>query len=142
MPDDCIFCQIVAGEIPSHTVYEDDHVFAFLDVNPLAPGHTLVIPKAHHERLNDLPEDTADALYAALHDLVPAAEAAVDAPASNVGFNNGEESGQEVPHVHGHVIPRFADDGGSPIHAVGGAAPDLADDELADIAADIAAAHD
>jgi histidine triad (HIT) family protein len=141
MPDDCIFCQIVAGEIPSHTVYEDDQVFAFLDANPLAPGHTLVIPRDHHERLNDLPDDTADALYAAIHDLVPAAEAAVDAPASNVGFNNGEESGQEVPHVHGHVVPRFADDGGSPIHAVGGSAPDLDDEELAVIADDIAAAQ-
>jgi len=139
MSEDCIFCQIVAGEIPSHTVYEDDDVFAFLDVNPLAPGHTLVIPKAHHERLNDLPEDTANALYDTLHELIPAVEDAVDAPASNVGFNNGAESGQEVPHVHGHVIPRFSGDGGNPIHAVGGAAPDLDDDELAAIAEDIAA---
>ncbi|MFD1586138.1 HIT family protein [Halorientalis brevis] len=139
MPEDCIFCQIVAGEIPSNTVYEDDEVFAFLDVNPLAPGHTLVIPKDHHERLNDLPADLADDLYEALHELIPAVEDAVDAPASNVGFNNGEASGQEVPHVHGHIIPRFEDDGGHPIHAVGGSPPDLDDDELAAIAEDVAA---
>jgi histidine triad (HIT) family protein len=137
MSEDCIFCQIVAGEIPSDTVYEDEDVFAFLDANPLAPGHTLVIPKAHHERLNDLPDDTARALYDALHALIPAVEGSVDAPASNVGFNNGAASGQEVPHVHGHVIPRFEGDGGHPIHAVGGEAPDLSDDERGTIANDI-----
>lgn len=139
MPEDCIFCQIVAGEIPSHTVYEDDDVFAFLDANPLSPGHTLVIPKEHHERLNDLPDDVADDLYETLHELIPAVEDAVDAPASNVGFNNGEASGQEVPHVHGHIIPRFEGDGGNPIHAVGGSPPDLDDDELEQLAEDISA---
>jgi histidine triad (HIT) family protein len=142
MPEDCIFCQIVAGEIPSHTVYEDDTVTAFLDANPLAPGHTLVIPNDHHAKLQDLPDDVADDLYEVLHDLVPAAEAAVDAPASNVGFNNGEESGQEIPHVHGHVVPRFEGDGGNPIHAVGGTPPDLDDDDLAAIAADVSVASD
>ncbi|WP_254280423.1 HIT family protein [Haloarcula marina] len=134
MMDDCIFCQIVAGDIPSRTVYEDDAVLAFLDANPLAPGHTLVIPKAHHETMADLPEDAASDVFAALHRLTPAVEAAVDAPASTVAFNNGEEAGQEVPHVHGHIVPRFSDDGGRPIHALFGDRPDLADDELADIA--------
>jgi len=137
MPEDCIFCQIVAGEIPSHTVYEDEHVFAFLDVNPLAPGHTLVIPKGHHERLPDLPDGVADALYSTLHELIPAVEKAVDAPASNIGFNNGEASGQEVPHVHAHIIPRFDGDGGRPLQAVGGSPVDLADDELERIAGEI-----
>ncbi len=95
--DDCIFCQIVAGDIPSRTVYEDDDVLAFLDANPLAPGHTLVIPKAHHERLNDLPADVGSAVFAAVHELTPAVEDAVDASASTVAFNNGEAAGQEVP---------------------------------------------
>ncbi|KZN25064.1 HIT family hydrolase [Haladaptatus sp. R4] len=137
MPNDCIFCQIVAGDIPSKTVYEDDSVLAFLDVNPLAPGHTLVITKDHYETLSDLPEDTATDLFSALHELTPAVETAVDADASNVAFNNGEASGQEVPHIHGHIIPRFEDDGGKPIHAVAGDRPDLSDDELDEIAADI-----
>ena len=136
--NDCIFCQIVAGDIPSRTVYEDDHVLAFLDANPLAPGHTLVIPKAHHERLNDLPDDEAAAVFETLHDLTPAVEAAVDAPATTVAFNNGPEAGQEVDHVHGHVVPRFSDDGGRPIHALVSERPDLSDDELDDIAAAIA----
>lgn len=137
MPDDCIFCQIVADDIPSRTVYEDETVFAFLDVNPLAPGHTLVIPKDHHETLGDLSDDTAADVFTALHRLVPTVEESMDADASNVAFNNGEAAGQEVPHVHGHIIPRFEDDGGRPIHAIAGSHPDLSDDELDKIAADI-----
>ncbi|GCF13770.1 HIT family protein [Haloarcula mannanilytica] len=139
MSEDCIFCQIVAGDIPSRTVYEDDTVLAFLDANPLSPGHTLVIPKTHHERLNDTPADVAGEVLSTLHELVPAVEAAVDAPASTVAFNNGEEAGQEVPHVHGHIIPRFEDDGGRPIHALVTDSPDLSDGELDAIEADIAA---
>ena len=140
MSEDCIFCSIVDGEIPSRTVYEDDTVFAFLDVNPLAAGHTLVIPKAHHERLNDVPDDVASDLYAALHDLVPAVEAAVDAPASTVAFNNGEAAGQEVPHVHAHIVPRTEGDGGGPIHSMFGTHPELSEEELDDIAAAISSA--
>jgi len=139
MPDDCIFCQIVAGDIPSRTVYEDDDAVAFLDANPLAPGHTLVIPKAHHETLRELPDVEGTAVFDALHRLTTVVEDAVDADGSNVAFNNGEAAGQEVPHVHGHVIPRFEDDGGNPIHAIVGSRPDLSDDELDDIADDISA---
>jgi histidine triad (HIT) family protein len=131
---DCIFCQIVAGEIPGRIVYEDEHALAFLDANPLARGHTLVIPKNHHERLDDIPSKEATALYGALHQLVPAVEAAVDAPATTVAFNNGEAAGQEVPHTHAHVVPRFEGDGGGPIHSMFGSRPDLSDDELDDIA--------
>jgi len=139
MSADCIFCQIVDGDIPSRTVYEDDDVLAFLDANPLAAGHTLVIPKAHYERLNDVPADLAGEVHAAIHDLVPAVEDAADAPATTVAFNNGAAAGQEVPHVHAHLVPRFDDDGGGPIHGLFHDRPDLADDELDAIAADIGA---
>ncbi|MGQ3412869.1 HIT family protein [Natrinema sp. LN54] len=132
-----IFSQIVEGEIPARIVYEDEETVAFLDANPLAPGHTLVIPKDEYERLNDVPDDVATDLYATIHRMVPAVEAAVDADATTVAFNNGEEAGQEVPHVHCHIIPRFEGDGGGPIHAVAGDRPSLADDELDDIADDI-----
>lgn len=132
-----IFSQIVAGDIPARVVYEDETTFAFLDANPLAPGHTLVIPKEEYERLNDVPDDVATDLYATIHRLVPAVEEAVDADATTVAFNNGEAAGQEVPHVHCHIVPRFDDDGGGPIHAVAGDRPDLEDDELDDIVADI-----
>ncbi|WP_394740730.1 HIT family protein [Natronococcus roseus] len=132
-----IFTQIVEGEIPARIVYEDETTVAFLDANPLAPGHTLVIPKDEYERLNDVPDDVATELYATIHRLVPAVEEAVDADASTVAFNNGEEAGQEVPHVHCHIVPRFEGDGGGPIHGIAGEAPDLADDELDDIAGEI-----
>jgi histidine triad (HIT) family protein len=132
--DDCIFCQIVNGDIPSRKVFEDDTAMAFLDANPLAPGHTLVIPKEHHETLQQLPEETAAHVFGVLHRLNTAVEHAVDADGTNVAFNNGEAAGQEVPHVHGHIIPRFEDDGGNPIHAVAGRRPDLSDEELDEIA--------
>ncbi len=98
-------------------------MLAFLDANPLSPGHTLVIPKAHHERLNDTPADVASAVMSTLHELVPAVESAVDAPASTVAINNGPAAGQEVDHVHVHIVPRFEGDGGSPIHASRASAP-------------------
>ena len=140
MSDDCIFCAIVDGEIPSRTVYEDDDVFAFLDANPLAPGHTLVIPKAHHEHVQDLSGDAAGRVFEVVRDLVEPVETAVDADATTVAFNNGEAAGQEVPHVHGHIVPRFEDDGAGPIHSLFGDRPDLSDDELDDIAADVSGA--
>lgn len=133
MAVDCPFCGIVAGEIPGRIVAENDDVTAFLDANPLAPGHTLVVPNDHHERLGELPETLASDVFAALHRLTPAIESAVDADGTNVAFNNGPTAGQEVPHVHGHIIPRFDGDGGAPIHVVAGDRPDLADDELDDI---------
>jgi histidine triad (HIT) family protein len=132
-----VFEQIVAGDIPARIVYENDTVAAFLDANPLAPGHTLVVPKESYERLDDLPDDLAADLWAAVQELTPRIESAVDADASNVGVNNGSAAGQEVPHVHVHIVPRFEGDGGKPIHAVAGGRPDLSDDELDDIAAAI-----
>lgn len=134
MSDDCLFCQIIAGDIPSRTVFEDDDVMAFLDVNPLSRGHTLVVPKEHHETLGSVPEEQAAHLFGALHRLVPAVEEAVDADASNVGFNNGPAAGQEIPHVHAHIIPRFEGDGGGPIHAVLPGPADISEEELDEIA--------
>ena len=137
MTDDCIFCSIVDGDIPSYTVYEDDEVMAFLDANPLARGHTLVIPKAHHERVDDLPADRSAALFDAVHDLTGRVEAAVGADATTIAVNNGTAAGQEVPHVHVHIVPRSEADGGRPIHALIEDRPDVDDDELDDVAAAI-----
>ncbi|MFB6130875.1 MAG: HIT family protein [Salinigranum sp.] len=138
MSEDCIFCRIVDGDLPSRTVYEDDDVLAFLDANPLAPGHTLVVPKAHGERLNDASAADAAAVFEAVYELTPRIEAAVGAEATTVAINNGEEAGQEVPHVHVHVVPRFEADGGRPIHALVSGRPDLSEEELDEIAEDIA----
>ena len=137
MATDCIFCEIIAGDRPGYVVYEDESTVAFLDANPLARGHTLVVPRDHHDRLNDMDEESARDLFATMHRLVPVIEDAVDADATNVGFNNGETAGQVVGHVHGHIIPRFEGDGGRPIHAVAASQESLSDDELQAIADDI-----
>jgi len=139
--DECIFCNIVAGEMPSHTVYESETAYAFLDVNPLARGHTVVIPRDHYGRIGDLTDEAAGGLFRAINDLVPAVEAAVDAPASTVAFNNGEQAGQEVPHTHCHVIPRFAGDGAGAVHSLFATTEDLADAEMEDLADAIRAGH-
>ncbi|KAB1197502.1 MULTISPECIES: HIT family protein [Haloferax] len=137
---DCIFCAIASRDIHGRIVHETEHSLAFLDVNPLAPGHTLVVPKDHYARLDDMPDEISADLFGAVDELVPRVEDAVDADASNVGINNGPAAGQEVEHVHVHIVPRFEDDGGSPIHAVAGDVPDLSDDELDDIEAAISQA--
>jgi histidine triad (HIT) family protein len=129
---DNIFRKILDGEIPSRDVYEDDETYAFLDVNPLARGHTLVIPKQDAETLEDL-DDGGEALFDTVRRLAPRVADAVDAPAYNIGLNNGEAAGQEVPHVHAHIVPRFEGDGGHPIHAIQSSPPSIEDEEMEEI---------
>ena len=134
MTDDCVFCGIVAGDIPGRIVHETDHSVAFLDANPLAAGHTLVIPKEHYSRLDDVPDAAAADLFDAVHDLTSAVEGAVDADAVSVGINDGEAAGQEVPHTHVHLVPRFEGDGGGPFHAIAPSGGEPSEAELDDIA--------
>jgi len=134
-----IFSKIVDGEIPAHVVYEDETTLAFLDVNPLARGHTLVIPKAQYPRLTDVPPEEAADLYATVHRVVGAVQRAVDADGATVGFNDGAAAGQEVEHVHCHVVPRHVGDGGGPLHDVMGQVADVPDEEFDGIAEEIAA---
>ncbi len=112
MSESCIFCRIIMGEIPSYKIYEDERTLAFLDISPSAPGHTLIVPKAHVARVEDLSEEDAEALFRTLHGLVGGIQDAMEVPSSTIGINNGPESGQEVPHVHIHVIPRTGGDRG------------------------------
>ncbi|MGM0398390.1 MAG: HIT family protein [Halobacteriota archaeon] len=138
MSSQCIFCAIAEGTADARVVAETSDAIAFLDANPLAPGHTLVIPKAHHETLNDLPTAEGEVVFSLLHRLVPVIEDAVDADGSTVAFNNGRAAGQEVDHVHGHVVPRFEGDGGGPIHGVVGSRPRLDETAMDDIGERIA----
>lgn len=108
---DSIFTRIVKGEIPCHRVYESAHVLSFLDLNPLAEGHTLVIPKRQVERLEQLTPEEAAELGQALLMVARRVLAATGAADYNVLQNNGPLSGQVVPHVHFHIIPRQANDG-------------------------------
>lgn len=103
---DHLFENIVAGKIPSYKVYEDDLVYAFLDVNPLAPGHTLLIPKVKYITLDKVPEDTAAALGRALPKIANAVMKATGTTDYNILQNNGRSAHQEVPHVHFHIIPK------------------------------------
>jgi histidine triad (HIT) family protein len=137
MSDDCIFCSIVAGDIPARVVAETDDALAFLDANPMARGHTLVIPKAHRQRVADLSREESRGVFDLVHELTPRIEAAVDADAHTVGINDGPDAGQEVPHAHVHIIPRFESDDGGPIHVAAGERPEVGDDELDEIAASI-----
>lgn len=130
----CIFCRIAAEEAPSRTVYRADDVVAFLDANPLAAGHTLVIPTTHHERLADLPNGLARDLFGTVHALLDPVQTAADADAVTVAVNDGSAAGQEVPHVHCHLVPRSHGDGGGPIHAAMGSRPSLDAAELDAIA--------
>lgn len=109
--EDCIFCKIIRGEIPCHKVYEDDDVLVFLDISPVNPGHTLVIPKKHYDDLIQLPETEAQLLIAKIKKIAPAVISGVGAKAFNLNLNNGKISGQEVAHVHWHIVPRFEGDG-------------------------------
>lgn len=105
MPE-TVFDRILAGDIPCHRVYEDEHVLAFLDVGPLADGHTLVIPKERKAQLHELSDEAAAALGRALPRIARAVLAATGARSYNVLQNNGAEAHQAVMHVHFHVIPR------------------------------------
>ena len=108
---DCIFCKIVAGQIPCTKVYEDAACLAFMDINPISPGHTLVIPKKHYEAIGQMPADEAAALFRPVPSLAAAVKAALGAEALNVLQNNGRAAGQAVDHLHVHIIPRWAGDG-------------------------------
>jgi len=107
-----IFGKILRNEIPCHRVYEDDKVLAFLDVNPIARGHTLVIPREPSETLDALSEESAEAIGRVLPRIARAVCAATGATAYNVLQNNGQLAHQAVLHVHFHIIPKYEDGGG------------------------------
>ena len=107
----CIFCKIVAGEIPSFKLYEDDETLAFMDINPVHDGHCLVIPKAHSPNVMEIgPEDFAAAARIAAK-VCKAVNAAVSCDGINLMQANGEGAGQSVGHFHFHVLPRRLGDG-------------------------------
>jgi len=113
---DCIFCKIVSKDIPSKILYEDDDTISFLDAFPVAKGHTLVIPKKHFSKIQDLPFDINQKLFETVHKMT----GKVDSLQSStlIAIHNGKESGQEVPHVHVHLIPRSDSDSAGPVHSM------------------------
>ncbi len=118
MKEDCLLCKIISGKIPSYKVYEDDAVFAFLDIYPASEGHTLVAPKKHFSKFTDMNAENVASLFEVARKITAAVEKASLAEGSNIGINNGEAAGQEIPHVHVHVIPRRKGDGGRGIKSI------------------------
>ena len=108
MVSDCIFCKIVAGEIPASKVYEDDHFLAFLDISQVTPGHTLVIPKKHARNLLEMtPDETAD-LFNIVSRVTKKVESATQPQGMNIISNMEEIAGQSVFHTHVHILPRYS----------------------------------
>jgi histidine triad (HIT) family protein len=110
MSDDCIFCKIVAGDIPATKVYEDEHTLAFMDIAPIVKGHTLVIPKEHYDTMADTPDIVLARCMVVVKLVAQAQQSALNADGVNLHQANGVAAGQVVPHLHFHVIPRFNND--------------------------------
>ena len=115
---DCLFCKIASKEIPAEIIYEDDNAIAFLDINPLTPGHTIVIPKTHAENIIDLGENETSSLFLAVKKVTSLLQEKLSPKGFTIGINHGEISGQTVPHLHIHIIPRYEGDNGGSIHSV------------------------
>ncbi|MBN1792860.1 HIT family protein [Candidatus Woesearchaeota archaeon] len=111
MSDDCIFCKIIRGEIPSSKIYEDKDFFAFLDIRPINKGHSLIIPKVHCKGILDFPRAEETDFLEVIKKVAGAVVKAVDADGFNLGMNTGAAAGQIVFHAHMHIIPRFEGDG-------------------------------
>lgn len=115
---DCIFCKIVQGKVPARVIAQNERAMAFLDAFPLAAGHALVVPKVHHVKLQDMGKEDSAAVFALAHEIVQKVESAAGTNASLVAVHNGRRAGQEVPHIHVHIIPRKVGDGAGPVHSM------------------------
>ncbi len=126
----CVFCKIVAGEIPSRVIMQNEKAMALLDAFPLAPGHSLVVPKSHYSKVQQMSEQDAKAVFEIVWKLVGAVETASEVNASTIAIHNGSEAGQEVPHVHAHIVPRKRGDGAGAIHSMFKTKPKLSLQEM------------
>jgi len=116
--NDCIFCKIIANEIPSYTVYEDAETKAFLDIFGATDGHTMVIVKKHGETILDYSADEMKSLWISVQKVASAIEKAFDTKILSIGINHGEPQG--VKHLHVHILPRFEGDGGGIMQSLSG----------------------
>ncbi len=109
--NDCVFCKIVKGKLPTNKIYEDGNFLAILDINPVNPGHSLLMIKNHHKNIYETPDEILCKIGPVLKKISNAVKDGVGADGINIIMNNEEISGQMIPHTHLHVIPRFANDG-------------------------------
>ncbi len=125
---DCIFCKIISGEIKSKILKETAQSVSFLDAFPLATGHVLVIPKNHHEKIQDMSVEENTDLFSLVHEMVPNIDKITGS--TLVAIHNGKEAGQEIPHVHVHLVPRSKDDSAGPIHSMFSGMVNLSESEM------------
>ena len=128
---DCIFCKIISKEVPAKILYEDEYSISFLDAFPVAKGHTLVIPKKHFAKIQDMPPDLNQKLFDSVHKMITKIDAVIGS--TLVLIHNGKDSGQEIMHVHVHLIPRGIDDSGDNLDSMFKNKIKLTDDEIDDL---------
>lgn len=127
--ENCIFCKIAAGEIPSATLYEDEEFRVILDLGPASKGHALILPKQHYANLYELPDELAEKVIRLAKKMVIAMTKALQCDGFNVVQNNGEAAGQTVFHFHMHLIPRYKDDN----QKIGWKVNDITDEQIEEL---------
>ena len=132
---DCLFCKISNKEIPSRIITETENSIAFLDAFPVSRGHTLVIPKNHYEKVQDMTDIDNNDLFDTVHKVISKVDKLTGS--TLLAIHNGKDSGQEIPHVHVHLIPRESDDQAGPVHSMFKDRPKLSDEELEQLCAKI-----
>jgi len=132
---ECIFCKIVEKEISSKIIAETKNSIAFLDAFPMSIGHTLVIPKNHYEKVQDMTDVDNNDLFDTVHKVISKVDKLTGS--TLLAIHNGKDSGQEIPHVHVHLIPRNSDDQAGPVHSMFKNRPKLSDEELDKLCAKI-----
>ena len=128
---DCVFCKIVSGQIPTKKIKETSHSITFLDAFPLAKGHVLVIPKQHHKKLQDMTAEESSDLFSLVYEVMSKVDAVTGS--TLLAIHNGEDAGQEIPHVHVHLIPRSKNDSAGPIHSMFKSSLQLSESETDEI---------
>ena len=113
---DCIFCKIISGEIPAKFLAQTEHSVSFMDAFPLSKGHVLVIPKNHHEKIQDMTKEENSDLFSLVQEMISKVDAV--SGSTLLAVHNGKEAGQEIPHVHVHLVPRSNSDSAGPIHSM------------------------
>jgi histidine triad (HIT) family protein len=126
----CVFCRIIAGKISARVIMENEKAMALLDAFPLSAGHTLVIPKLHYAKVQEMSKQDAMAVFEIIWKVAGAVEAGSQVNASTIAIHNGSEAGQEIPHMHAHIVPRKRDDGAGPIHSMFKIRPKLSPQEM------------
>jgi histidine triad (HIT) family protein len=128
--DNCIFCKIAQKKIDAKIIDENENAIAFLDAFPLTAGHTLVITKNHYAKLQDVDYDQINQLFSLANKILPSIEKGTGVQSTLIAIHNGKDAGQQIPHLHVHIVPRKSGDGGNAIHSMFGSSHRLGEDEM------------